>query len=73
MGMDWWWEQVVDSKRVTPAGRRDADEPEGNRREVASIAAAVLGSRPRGMQADDHQWDSEAVQFGSVSRSLLED
>jgi hypothetical protein len=32
-----------------------------------------MGRRHEGAQADDHQWDSEVVQFGSVFRSLLED
>ncbi len=48
-------DEVVDSKRVTPARRRDADEPEGSRGDVAAIAAAVHGTRSRGAQADDRR------------------
>jgi|GEM_PF-3564666 len=40
-------DEVVDSKSVTPAKRRDADEPEGSQGDVAAIAAAVHGTRPR--------------------------
>jgi hypothetical protein len=37
--------EVVDSKRVIPFRRRDADEPEGGRGDVAAIVAAVHGMR----------------------------
>ena len=48
-------DEVVASKRVTPARKRYADEPEGSRGDVAAIAAAVHGTRPRGAQADDRR------------------
>ena len=47
MAMD----KVVDSKRVTPARRRDADKAEGSWGDVAAIAAAVHGTRARGAKS----------------------
>jgi len=37
-------DEVIDAKRVTPARRRDADEPEGGRGDVAAIAVVVHGT-----------------------------
>jgi len=60
-------DEVVDSKKVTPTGRRDADEPEGNRGEVASIAAGVHGALSRRGASG---WSPVGLRGGSVRLSF---
>ena len=40
---------------MTPARRRDSDEPEGSRGDVVAIAAAIHGTRAQWAQVDDRR------------------
>ena len=65
-------DEVVDSRRVTPARRRDADEPEGGRGDVVAIAATVYGTRVREAPADDRRGLSIGVTAASMRSSYWE-